>query len=162
MTDSAKTIDIGAFWRAIGLRAIGPAVVTARDGSGPAGFLALSTAHLTANPPTLMVSIGLKTSALSTIVNSRAFAINFLAKGDEALADIFGGKSALKGAARFEAGRWTELTTGSPALTGAVGILDCQLEEMIERHGAVIALGRLVDVGSTAATPLVAFGGGYL
>jgi flavin reductase (DIM6/NTAB) family NADH-FMN oxidoreductase RutF len=163
MTEPAKTVDIGSFWRAIGVRAIGPAVVTAKDATGPAGFLALSTAHLTASPPTMMVSIGLKTSALSVITSSRAFAINFLAKGDEGLADMFGGKGDVKGADRFAPGKWTELTTGAPVLLDAVGVLDCELEEMIERHGTMIAIGKLVNFTSKAgAAPLVSFGGKYL
>ena len=41
--------------------------MTARGTAGPAGFLALSATHLTASPPTMMVSIGLTTSALAAV-----------------------------------------------------------------------------------------------
>jgi len=52
-------IDAKTFWKAIGCRAIGVAIVTAKGADGPAGFLALSATHLSASPPMMMVSIGL-------------------------------------------------------------------------------------------------------
>lgn len=158
---TSGTIDIGTFWRAMGARAIGAAVVAARDESGPAGFLALSATHLSASPPVLMISIGLKTSALSTIRNSGHFSINYLAESDAELADSFGGKGPLKGADRFDPGRWGTLSTGAPILHGAVGALDCELEETIERHATVIALGRLVaySIAGINSAPLISFAG---
>jgi flavin reductase (DIM6/NTAB) family NADH-FMN oxidoreductase RutF len=157
-----KIIDGRSFWQAIGVRAIGAAVVTAQDSEGPAGFLALSATHLSADPPMMMVSIDKRTSALATVANAGHFAINYLSKTDADIPSIFGGKSPLKGADRFEAGKWITLTTGAPILTNGVGALDCVLEELIERHGAVIAIGRLVDTLSNPdAEPLISFRGGY-
>src|SRR4051794_36267721 len=64
-------IDSKTFWRLLGMRAIGAAVVAAQGSKGPAGFLALSATHVTANPPTMLVSISRKTSALSAVAESR-------------------------------------------------------------------------------------------
>jgi flavin reductase (DIM6/NTAB) family NADH-FMN oxidoreductase RutF len=155
-------MDARAFWQAIGCRAVGAAVVTARDASGPAGFLALSATHLSADPPRLMVSIDAKTSALLTIRAARHFAINYLSADQEEMTRIFGGRTDLQGADRFTKGTWTTLTTGAPVLADAAGVLDCELEETIER-GAVIAIGRLVaNSVSQNARPLVSFRGGYV
>jgi flavin reductase (DIM6/NTAB) family NADH-FMN oxidoreductase RutF len=42
-------------------------------------------------------------------------------------------------------------------------VFDCTLEETIERHSTIIALGRVVAIGGEdAADPLVYFRGGYL
>jgi flavin reductase (DIM6/NTAB) family NADH-FMN oxidoreductase RutF len=163
MSDPEHGIGIGDFWRAIGVRAIGGAVVTAADASGPAGFLALSATHLCAAPPMLMVAVGKKTSALATLLNAGSFAVNYLGISDRALADSFGGKGDLKGADRFEAGRWSALKTGAPVLIGAVGALDCLLEETIERHDTIIALGRLVAFTGSGGNvpPLISFAGGW-
>lgn len=156
-------IEPKTFWRALAPRAVGVAVVTARGASGPAGFLALSVTHLTANPPTLMVSIGKSTSALATILETGHFAVNFLARSDEALADIFGGKTELMGAERFDPELWTELATGAPVLKQACGTLDCVLSETIERHATMIALGRIVaHTDNAGRSPLVHFRGAYL
>ena len=69
----------------------------------------------------------------------------------------------LKGADRFAADDWTTLATGAPILKGAVGALDCELEEAIERHGTVIAIGRIkAFTQATGIQPLVSFAGGYM
>src|SRR5262249_49019930 len=88
-------IDAKTFWKAIGCRAIGVAVVTAKGPEGPAGFLALSATHLTASPPIMMVSIGLTTSALVAVREGNHFAINYVPKGRDDLAKEFGGGGAL-------------------------------------------------------------------
>jgi flavin reductase (DIM6/NTAB) family NADH-FMN oxidoreductase RutF len=157
------TLDTKAFWRAIGNRATGSTVVTAAAADGPAGFLGLSATHLCADPPLVLVSIDKRTSALQTVLAARHFALNFLPHDAQAIAEMFGGKGAHKGADRFEAGKWGALTTGAPVLLDAVGAIDCVLEETVERHGVVIAIGRVVDVlENPAAAPLVHFHGAYL
>jgi len=163
VTASPKTIDARAFWGAIGRRATGSTIVSAQSPEGPAGFLGLSATHLSADPPLMMVSIDKRTSALATILRARHFAINYLPQEARALADTFGGKGAAKGADRFEAGRWRALATGAPVLIGAIGAIDCALEETIERHGTVIAIGRVVEVYEGPQNPpLIHFRGGYL
>ena len=67
-------------------------IVTARSAGGPAGLLGLSATHLCADPPTMLVSVDKRTSALATILEAGHFAINYLPSGQRALADIFGGK----------------------------------------------------------------------
>jgi flavin reductase (DIM6/NTAB) family NADH-FMN oxidoreductase RutF len=155
-------IDAKTFWKALGCRAIGTAIVTAKGADGPAGFLALSATHLSASPPIMMVSIGLTTSALAAIRHGNHFAINYVAKGGEDLVKEFGGGGSLKGADRFKPGAWAELKTGAPTLVDGVGTIDCHLEELIERHATMIALGRVVAYTESVKDPLISFRGGYI
>src|SRR5438046_912151 len=111
-----KLIDAKLFWRALGQRAIGSTIVTARSEEGPAGFLGLSASHVSADPPVMLVSVDRRTSALATVLAARHFAVNFLPGDAGAIADSFGGKGELKGARRFEMGSWKTLTTGAPVL----------------------------------------------
>src|SRR5271165_6803214 len=158
-----KLIDAKLFWRVLGQRAIGSTIVTARSAEGPAGFLGLSATHVSADPPRMLVSIDKRTSALPTVLAAGHFAVNFLPSDASATADLFGGKGALKGAARFTADAWTALTTGAPVLASALGAMDCRLEETIERYGTAIVIGRVVDVLiGDGGRPLVHFRGGYL
>jgi flavin reductase (DIM6/NTAB) family NADH-FMN oxidoreductase RutF len=160
---SAPVIDAKTFWRILGQRALGSVVVTARGTDGPAGFLGLSATHLTADPPTMMVGIDKRTSALAAVLESRHFALNYLPREEASLADSFGGKGTAKGADRFASGRWTTLTTGAPVFADALAAVDCTLEETLERHGVVIAIGRVVDVRIRQdGEPLIHFRGGIL
>lgn len=145
MTDISNTasIDAKTFWRALGMRAIGVSVVTAQGADGPAGFLALSATHVTADPPSMLVSIDDRTHALQAVLQSRHFAINYLPAGEQALADSFGGRGPLKGNDRFEPGRWQTLMTGAPVFSDAIGAIDCTLEETFRFHNTTIAIGRV-------------------
>lgn len=158
----AQAIDAKSFWQALGQRITGVTIVTARGSDGPAGFLGLSASHVCADPPTMLVSIDERTSALAAVLESRAFAINYLPATARDIADIFSGKSTLKGSDRFEAGRWGTLTTGAPVLNDALGVFDCALEETIRRGNTTIAIGRVADLAvNGGGDPLAFFRGQY-
>ena len=159
--NETKQIDAKTFWRSLSARATGVVVATARGPDGPAGFLALSATHVTADPPTMLVSIDKRTAALDAVLHGKHFALNFLAAGDRALAEMFGGRGEARGADRFAPERWGMLTSGAPVLNDAVGVIDCVLEETIERFGVIIAIGRVVDVVVREGEPLLFFRGTY-
>jgi flavin reductase (DIM6/NTAB) family NADH-FMN oxidoreductase RutF len=162
LSASGVAIDEKTFWRALGERASAVAVVTAADDKGPAGFLALSATHVTANPPTMLVSIDRRTSALATVESAGHFAINYVSRDGSPLADLFAGKTGIKGPERFETERWITLSTGAPILQSALGAIDCSLEKTIDLDGTVIAIGRVVScVGRGSGEPLIFFRGKY-
>src|SRR3546814_2699637 len=92
----------------------------------------------------MLVAIGNATSALATVREAGHFAISYLPEGAEAVVDLFSGKAGVKGADRFEAGKWGTLQTGAPVYLGAVGAIDCTVEEIVERHDTALVLGRAV------------------
>jgi len=143
-TEASAGIDPKAFWGAIGCRAVGAAIVTVAGPEGPSGFLALSATHLTASPPTVTVSLDAKTSAGPDLISSGAFAINYLATEARPVLDRFVGRDAPSGAARFEGVEIMTLATGAPVLPDIVGVLDCAVEEIIERFGVMIVIGRIM------------------
>ena len=127
---------------------------------GPAGFLGLSASHLTASPPLLTVSVDLRTAALETIRSSGAFAVNYLGAAGAPIYERFFGKDSRTGAERFEGLDWDTLATGAPVFRDIVGAFDCKVEELIERHSVVIAIGRIVAaVDEPQAEPLLYFRG---
>jgi len=156
-----KTIDAKSFWGAVGQRALGVSVVTAQGPDAPAGFLGLSSAHVCADPPTMLVSIDRKTAALQAVLAARHFAINYLAENQQPIADAFGGRTEAKGAERFGSSQWTTLSSGAPVLAEAAGAIDCTLENTVGHHGVVIAIGRVVDFVIGSRPPLVFFRGKF-
>jgi flavin reductase (DIM6/NTAB) family NADH-FMN oxidoreductase RutF len=157
---SGEAIDGKAFWTALGQRATGMTVVTADSDDGPTGFLGLSAAHVTGNPPTMLVSVDHKTSALTGILSRRHFAVNFLPAEAVRVADAFGGRAGVSGAARFADGEWRVLATGAPVFCDALGAFDCMVDEIVERGDVSIIIGKVVAVASREdGEPLVFFRG---
>lgn len=152
-------IDAGAFWRTLGERPIGATLVTAQGSEGPAGFLGLSAAHVTAQPPTMLVSVDRKTSALATLLEAGHYAVSFLPEGCADLAGAFGGK----GEKSFEPGKWGTLVTGAPVHVDALGIFDCEIEKVVQHGDVSILIGRVRGVRFEGqGTPLTFFRGKFL
>lgn len=154
-------IDAGSFWKTLGERPIGATVVTATGDDGPVGFLGLSAAHVSADPPTMLVSIGHKTGALASVLARRHFAVNFLPTGSTALAEAFGGRAGAD--ARFVEGDWETLVTGAPVLKTALGAFDCRVEGLVERPGTSIVIGAVLAARARGqGAPLIFFRGKFL
>lgn len=157
---SGEPIGVNLFWQAIGCRAVGAAIVTTSDDGLPHGFLALSATHLAALPPTIMVSIDQRTAACAHVLASRCFAVNYLSQGQASLYERFIAWDGLTGPKRFSGVEWETGLSGAPLLQGVTGVLDCRLDEHIERHGTTIAIGTLVDFRNfRERQPLVHFQG---
>jgi flavin reductase (DIM6/NTAB) family NADH-FMN oxidoreductase RutF len=157
---AAEEIDSRAFWTTLGRRPIGMTVVTADSDDGPTGFLGLSATHVTANPPTMLVSVDHSTSALAGILARRHFAVNFLPATAAGVADAFGGKSGISGAARFADGEWCKLATGAPVFRDALGAFDCVVDDVLRRGDVSIVIGKVVAAASgDLVEPLVFFRG---
>ncbi|MEO3388714.1 flavin reductase family protein [Mesorhizobium sp. CAU 1741] len=155
-------IDPKTFWKAMGARPLGVPVVAARGSDGPAGLLALSVSHVTASPPSMLVSVGHSTGAHAAIKASGAFAISYLPEGAEDVAEIFGGRRGLSGAARFDASQWTSGATGSPIFAAGTAYFDCTISSIFTYEDTDIIVGRIESFAAdAAAAPLVTFGGGY-
>lgn len=124
--------------------ASGVSVVTAGIGPAQIGMTATSMTSLSADPPTLIVCLNRTSSAGPQIAAHRSFAVNLLAADQIEIGERFAGKGGLKGAARFAGGDWTVGISGAPVLTGALAIIECVREEVIERHTHAILIGRVV------------------
>ncbi|WP_114948916.1 flavin reductase family protein [Microvirga calopogonii] len=157
---SLLPIDVKTFWQTLAQRATGITIVTAHGDDGPAGLLGLSAAHVTANPPTVLISIDKTTTALGAILSRRHFAVNYLPAGADAVADAFSGKAGLSGADRFLDGQWDTLVTGAPVFKNALGAFDCVVDDVIPRGDTSIVIGLAVASRVDASrSPLVFFRG---
>lgn len=162
MSPPVETIDARTFWQTLGERPIGATIVTADSDAGPVGFLGLSASHVSADPPTMLVSIDRKTSALAGVLSRRHFAVNFLPAEAGALTDAFSGRAGLAGADRFVPGDWEVLATGAPVYKAALGVFDCNLDEVIERGAISICIGTVAAARARGeGAPLIFFRGKF-
>ncbi len=102
-------------------------------------------------PP--LVAVGVKTDSHghALIKETKAFALNVLGKGQQALAFTFFKPAEVKGdtisGEPFRAG-----TTGAPILASAPAFVECALETTVERGDHSIFVGKVVEAG-VAKTP---------
>jgi flavin reductase (DIM6/NTAB) family NADH-FMN oxidoreductase RutF len=135
--------------------ASGVAIVAAGEGERRNGCTATSLCSLSLEPPSLIVCLARSSSTLKTIRNELAFGVSLLAEDQADLAGRFAGRTGLRGAARFEGCDVIALATGAPLLKNAVVMLDCEVEETIERHTHAIVIGRVVSAKALGGRPLL-------
>lgn len=149
-------VDADGFRAALRQLAGAVSVIATGSSSGRAGLTATSVTSLAVDPPTVLVTVNRAASAYPTLIAEARFSINLLTDRQQAIADRFAGRGGVAGAERFAGVDWTTLETGAPVLVGALASIDCELDEVIERHSHGILIGRVkaVSIDDTAGALL--------
>lgn len=132
----------------------GVSIITADDGTGPAGFTATSVISVSANPPILMFSVSNHVSAAPTIVNADTVVVHMLRAENLAVAKAF----ATGNIDRFaDLDSWTRLSTGEPVLTAAATWMRGRIVNRISAgDSTVLAVEALsARIPDAAALPLI-------
>lgn len=134
-------------------------VVTTGGPAGRAGFTATAVAPVTDDPASLLVCINTASRSAQALLSNRVFCVNTLSASDIPLADIFAGRSELQGPARFSAGQWETLVTGSPALTTSLVAFDCRISDarIVATHHVII--GEIVAIRLGERKPALVYQG---
>lgn len=135
----------------------GVSVITAGRGRDITGMTVTSVTSLSVDPPTLIVSINRDASSFPLIRRHGAFGVNILAADQLDVAERFAGKGGLKGADRFAGAQWVTAVSGVPLLVGALSAVDCEVEEIVERHSHGIVIGRVRDIKNSLRTAALAY-----
>ena len=135
----------------------GVSVITAGRGDEITGMTVTSVSSLSVEPPSLIVSINRDSSSWPLIKRLGVFGVNILTADQLDVADRFTGKGGLKGAERFAGAEWFTRVSGVPLLAGALAAIDCEVEDILERHSHAIVIGRVLDVRSSACTAALAY-----
>jgi flavin reductase (DIM6/NTAB) family NADH-FMN oxidoreductase RutF len=97
-------------------------------------------------PPLVVVGVKTDSHAHPLIKETKAFALNVLGKGQQALAFTFFKPAEKKGdtisGEPFRAG-----TTGAPILTNAPAFVECTLEATVEQGDHSVFVGKVVEAG---------------
>ncbi|KQQ59788.1 flavin reductase [Rhizobium sp. Leaf311] len=124
----------------------GVSVITAGDGAERTGATVTSATALSVEPPRMLVSLNRSSSTWPVVERYGHFAVNVIGADHQDVANRFAGIGGLRGAERYVGSEWTRLASGAPVLEGAVAVLDCEVEEAIERHSHVILIGRVLSI----------------
>ncbi len=135
----------------------GVSVITAGRGPDISGMTVTSVASLSVDPPALIVSINRGASSWPLLKRYGVFGVNILTSDQIEIAERFIGKDGLKGAERFAGAEWTTRASGVPLLVGALAAIDCEVEEIIERHSHAILIGRVLDLQVSTRTAALAY-----
>lgn len=139
----------------------GVSVITAGRDNDRTGATVTSATALSVEPPTMIVNINRTSSSYPVIRAHGHFCVNILSVEQQPIADRFAGKGGIKGIERYHGAEWTTLASGAPVLLGALAAVDCEVEEIIERHSHGIIIGRVVSVITGDGHSLVYNNGQY-
>jgi flavin reductase (DIM6/NTAB) family NADH-FMN oxidoreductase RutF len=153
----ARDVSSGNFRSAMRHLAGGVSVITAGRGNDITGMTVTSVSSLSVDPPTLLVSINRGSSSWPLLKRHGAFSVNILTADQLDIAERFTGKDGLKGADRFAGAEWMTRASGVPLLVGALAAVDCEVEEIVERHSHAIVIGRVLDMQISTRTAALAY-----
>ncbi|MET0707464.1 MAG: flavin reductase family protein [Tardiphaga sp.] len=158
-----RDVPAAEFRGAMRALAGGVSVITVGRGKDISGMTVTSVSSLSVEPPTLIVSVNRQSSSWPLLQRFGAFGVNILTADQLDIAERFAGKDGLKGAARFAGAQWVTRATGVPLLVGGLAAIDCEVEEVIERHSHAIVIGRVRDViTASPRTALTYWDGQYV
>jgi flavin reductase (DIM6/NTAB) family NADH-FMN oxidoreductase RutF len=149
----AELRDVFARW------ATGVTIVTARAGDRIHGMTVSAFTEVSLEPPLVLVCIDKTTNTQHVIAEGGCFAVNILARDQEALATRFA-------CTETEERRFVDLDcetgeTGAPLLAGSVASLDCRLEAAHEAGDHIIYVGEVVGLHLSDGDPLLFYNRGY-
>src|SRR5262245_14918884 len=137
--------------------ASGVVLVTCRVAGRPWGMTVTAFASASADPPTVLVSLGSETVSARTIGETRRFGVSLLADDQLELARICSAPGRAKFIEPFvepvDAGGW------SPVVSGALAHLDCELCEDVRVADHTIIFGRVRSVRTLRAGPPLLYHG---
>lgn len=158
----APQADIAHFKLAMRNLAGAVSVITVGSGDRRTGFTATSVTSFSMEPPTILVTLNRESSSWPALRDAKSFAVNILADSQSAVADRFAGRGGIKGNDRYVGWEWDRLDSGTLGLKSAVAVIDCDLDEAIERYSHSIVLGRVRSVTlNDSQEPLLYWRGKY-
>ena len=141
-------------------------VVTVEHQGQRSGFTATSVSSFCASPPTVLISTKQTSSSAQLLQGAKRFAVNLLAPEHQAIAQRFTGFRGETGEERYAKAQWLEHEDGgAPVLADSLVALDCEADEILERHGHLLIFGRVCAIHAPAQvvqqSPLIYWQGQY-
>ena len=132
-------------------------ITTCTPGGKREGLTANSFSALSLDPPLVLWSIGRKSNALASFIESGHFAINVLRADQADVSHRFATPSADK----FDGLTVATGTGGSPLLPGVLASFECKIEATIEGGDHLLFVGRVHRIAYGEGEPLIFNAGRY-
>ena len=155
ITDPAReSAPISDFVAAMSRLPSGVVLVTTWAGDRPWGMTVTAFASVSAQPPTILVSLGSATRSALAITATRSFGVSILAEEQLAVARLGSEPGAVKFLEPFVDP--SDGSSASPVVAGALAHLDCELSDAVEVADHTILFGRVrAAQASGGGTPLL-------
>ena len=163
MNSAVRTVKIdrdvssGDFRSAMRHLAGGVSVITVGRGKNITGMTVTSVSSLSVDPPALIVSINRDSSSWPLLKRHGFFGVNILTADQIDIAERFTGKGGLKGADRFAGAQWITGVSGVPLFVDALAAIECEAEDIVERHSHAIVIGRVLAIQLSSRTAALAY-----
>lgn len=150
------TIDPDTFRAVLGRFASGVTVLTMRHEGHDHGMTVTAFCSVSLEPPLVLACVERTASFHPYLALERAFAVNILSSGQEALSRRFSGP-----ADRFEGVGYTRAQNGAPLLDDALAHLECRVEALHPGGDHTVCLARVESAVVRPERPLLYYRGGY-
>ena len=138
----------------------GVTVVTWTASDGPKGITVSAFTSISLDPPLILVSISKKSSLHDAFIESKSFAVNFLADDQRSVSDRFAGRHDVGN--RFHGIKFETGLAGSPVIQGARALIECNLWRIHDGGDHSLVLGRVIEARKlNDKLPLVFYGQQY-
>jgi len=121
-------------------------IITTDGPHGKAGLTATAVSSLSAEPPMLLTCVKRSSSSAPILKANGVFVVNTLAATHRELADIFAGRTGVRGAERFNTHEWMKGETGAPVLPDALVSFECRAAQVLDVATHEILIGHVVAV----------------
>jgi flavin reductase len=144
-----RTVEAATFREAMSRLGAAVHVITTAGPGGKTGATATAVCSVSDAPPTLLMCLNRRSKTNPAVVENGVFCVNTLGEGGAEIADIFAGRTGVRGTDRFATGEWTVLATGSPVLSTAVVAFDCRIIEVraVASHNVFFGAVEAVRLG---------------
>ena len=150
--------DRNEFRQTVGLLPTGVTVVSAFQGSEPAGATASAVCSLSLNPMMMLVCLDLESRSLEVVREAGRFGISVLGERQRPAAELFATKA--EQSEKWAAVRWRD-HLGVPIIEGSLARVVCVVAEIIPGGDHVIVTGEVLEVEADddPGEPLIYHGG---
>ncbi len=158
--EEPSAVDPERFRDVLGRFASGVTVVTAVTDTGPLGFTCQAFTSLSLDPPMVALAPGKQSTSWPKIAAAGSFCVNIMAEGQQEVCRTF----ATPGAQRpdkFDAVAWRPAAGGAPIIGGVLAWVECALVAVHDAGDHELVLGRVVDLGLGAGSPLLFYRGAF-